>query len=847
MKKNLIVLMSLMFVISVYSQKIIKNPKTGFSTVPYLFINNIEMTDSMTVVSFQISQYSGYKFSIPKKTYIKDVLKDEKLFIKSAEGVSMKGVNVVPESGVLNYKLIFGKLDKSVTKIEYGEANDGGDWFIHDIALQDVPNPSGINKELEGNWFNTNNGNWEIGFFDNNVVYKNQVWNYEKVTLKNGNGSVRLSNKDKNVTLLVKKGKEGSYFIGENLKSLNAFSNSFTDELLKTIPKDVVYEMPVFKSDSATYSGYIKNYSPKAAVKTIAIHIDDIITGAQNTFVAQINNNGFFSIKLPLYYPHEVWVRSSIFNGSVYLEPGKDVFQLLGDRQTIFMGESARINADLLRTQNVRRSDYEDMMRIILDMNPQDYKIYCQGIANKKMESLESIRKSNAIGSKAYQIGKLEIEYNAIAQMMNYQRDKETAFRLKNKIPNNQMEISLKKDTLTADYYQFLTDDVINNPLAVISTHSYQNVINSLQFLDLLRLGNFSNSFLETADEIEKSGYSLTKEEQQLLIDFKDVEAFQNRPAQKEFEKKYGEISASFFTKHQKIIKEIRKDGIYNTSDLEAYLIKNNIPISKEEKDFIKAEKRLAKETSPEQIKKNFAVYEALNSFYQKHQILLSQIYNEKRAAFRNKKLAELFTIKEGFATDIMKSQDICNKVVDQLTPLSQEELIRQQQSIQTPFIADYIKKCNNESLAKIQVNKLKTGYVLNETPKTEADKLFAEIMNKYKDKLVYVDFWATWCGPCRSGIERIKPLKEEMKDKGIVFVYLTNQSSPEQTYSAMIPDIKGEHYRLSTDEWNYLAAKFNISGIPHYMLVSKDGQVINPKLGQHSNEELKKILEKEL
>ncbi len=847
MKKHLPLLMSMFFVISVYSQKVIENPKTGFSTAPYLFINKIEITDSTTVVSFEITQYPGFKFTIPKQTYIKYVSKEEKLFIKRAEGVSMKNGNTIPESGTLNYKLIFGKLDQSVSKIEYGEANDGGDWFIHDIALQNVPNPSGINSELEGNWFNADNGNWEIGFYDNKVVYKNKVWDYEKVALKKGHGSLILANNGQKITLFVKKGDDGIYSIDENSKSSTTYSKNPKKEITKSESAAIAYEMPVFKSDSATYSGYIKNYSSQASVKTIAIHVDDIITGAQNTFVATINNNGFFSIKLPLYYPHEVWVRSSIFNGSVYLEPGKDVFQLFGDRKTIYMGESGKLNADLLKTQTIRRTDYEGMMRTILDMNPEAYKVYCQNVANKKMEVFESLRKSNLIGAKAYQIGKLEIEYNAIAQMMNFQRDKETAFRLKNKIPNNQSEIGLKRDTLTADYYDFLTDDIINNPLAVISTHSYQGVLNKLQFLDLLSIGNISNSFFETAEEIVKSGYSLTKEEQQLVVDLKDVEAFQNRPAQKEFEKKYGKISASFFAKHQKIIKEIRKDGIYNTSDLEAYLIKNNIPISKEEKEFLKAEKRLAKGTSPAQIKKNVFVYEGLNSFYKKHQILLSQIYNDKRAAFRNKKLAELFTIKAGFATDIMKSQEICNKVVDQVTPLSEEELIREQQSIQTPFIADYIRKCNNETQAKIQANKSKTGYVLNETPKTEADKLFAEIINKYKGKLVYVDFWATWCGPCRSGIERIKSLKEEMKDQDIVFVYLTNQSSPEQTYSAMIPDIKGEHYRLSTDEWNYLAAKFNISGIPHYVLVGKNGEVINPKLGQYSNEDLKKILEKEL
>ena len=847
MKKIFLLFAMLLSVSTIFAQKTIENPKTGFSAAPYLSIKKIEITDSTTVISFEITQYSGFKFTIPKQTYIKDVANEEKIFIKSAEGISLKSGNVVPESGVLNYKLIFGKLDKKVSKIEYGEANDGGNWFIYDIALQDIPNPSGINKELEGNWFNAENGNWEIGFYDNNLVFKNQVWNYEKVALKKGNGSVNLTHENQKVTLFVKKGKEGNYFIGENPKSLIAFANKSQNEIAKLNSADIAYGLPIFKSDSATYSGYIKNYSPKTAVKTIAIHVDDIITGAQNTFVAKIKDNGFFSIKLPLYYPHEVWVRSPIFNASVYLEPGKDVFQLFGDKRTIYMGESGRLNADLLKTQKIRRTDYECMMRTILDKNPEAYKVYCQNVANKKQETLESLRKSNAIGAKAYQIGKLEIEYNAIAQMMNYQRDKETAFRLKNKIPNNQGEIGLKRDTLTADYYDFLTDDVINDPLAVISTHSYQGVLNRLQFLDLLSIGNISNSFFENAEEIVKSGYSLTKEEQQLLIDFKDVETFQNRPAQKEFEKKYGKISASFFAKHQKIIKEIRKDGIYNTSDLEAYLIKNNIPISKEEKEFLKAEKRLAKGTSPAQIKKNVSVYEELNSFYKKHQILLSQIYNDKRAAFRNKKLAELFNVKAGFATDIMKSQEICNKVVDQVTPLSEEELIREQQSIQTPFIADYIRKCNNETQAKIQANKSKTGYVLNETPKMEADKLFTEIMNKYKGKLVYVDFWATWCGPCRSGIERVKPLKEEMKDQDIVFVYLTNQSSPEQTYSAMIPDIKGEHYRLSTDEWNYLAAKFNISGIPHYVLVGKNGEVINPKLGQHSNEDLKKILEKEL
>jgi hypothetical protein len=85
------------------------------------------------------------------------------------------------------------------------------------------------------------------------------------------------------------------------------------------------------------------------------------------------------------------------------------------------------------------------------------------------------------------------------------------------------------------------------------------------------------------------------------------------------------------------------------------------------------------------------------------------------------------------------------------------------------------------------------------------------------------------------------------MTGENVVFVYLTNQTSPENTYAAMIPEIKGEHYRLSADQWNYLAGKFNISGIAHYVLAGKNGEVINPKLGHLGNEQLKAELEKRI
>lgn len=78
-------------------------------------------------------------------------------------------------------------------------------------------------------------------------------------------------------------------------------------------------------------------------------------------------------------------------------------------------------------------------------------------------------------------------------------------------------------------------------------------------------------------------------------------------------------------------------------------------------------------------------------------------------------------------------------------------------------------------------------------------------------------------------------------------FLYITNQTSPEGTWKNVIVDIKGEHYRVSADEWNYLSEKFKISGIPHYTLVNKEGEIVKPKMPHMDNTGLKRILKEEL
>lgn len=119
--------------------------------------------------------------------------------------------------------------------------------------------------------------------------------------------------------------------------------------------------------------------------------------------------------------------------------------------------------------------------------------------------------------------------------------------------------------------------------------------------------------------------------------------------------------------------------------------------------------------------------------------------------------------------------------------------------------------------------------------------------LESLKGKYVYIDVWATWCGPCRAEIPSLKALEESMHGKNIEFVSISVdvQKDYEKWKSFVTEKSLGGTQLYADNNWNSDFIKaFGINSIPRFILIDPTGKVIDADALRPSSPKLKEQLE---
>jgi thiol-disulfide isomerase/thioredoxin len=643
--------------------------------------------------------------------------------------------------------------------------------------ISNAQETSRLPKELMGNWFLANgNRSWKVGFYEDRVAYDSEVWEYGSIHTNKKITSINLKEGTHNALLELQINEAGKLilFSGKN----KIFLSRSPGGKRKFSQAENELTSKIFKTDTATYAGIIRNFTVGLGFNTGQLLASNLITGATDSYLINIKSDGTFKVRVPMNYPLECMVQFPFQTMYIILEPGMKTFQLfdlkISNSTNLFMGAGSAVNTDLAALKSTMIHNWMLIDKDIHDFNASQYKAYFLKLQKQRLLGIKKYKDTAGMSKLSEKQLSQNIKFSIANNLLDIGHTLGMARNKAGTLPTlNQLAFG-DAYPMTLPYMDFMRDLPFGDNHSVTS-NDYFILLKRIDNLDLMRKKVVLARYQVYAKELEKK-QDLKPSEKSIL----------------------------------KTLNNIVTQGI-NDQNLKAYLnqwaVMDTFSIGR-------VDEFKSKFVQQENENRRRVLFELTGKDLAFEQEILNAQANTSTGKFSDFKIldtAELINLKKEFTfTEIYG------------------------------ILSSY-----NYGLAKlIEDNKLKIGYTNNESPKTQGDLVFDEIIGKYRNKVIYVDFWATWCSPCRDAIRLIAPIKEELKNEEIVFLYISDESSPTNTYNSVIPNIKGEHYRLGSDQYNHLKQKFKITGIPHYALVDNKGRIVSTDFQLHDQQLKTKLLE---
>lgn len=578
-------------------------------------------------------------------------------------------------------------------------------------------------------------------------------------------------------------------------------TNSVPDNVTKWIDDELakVTNAPIkdynssdfFNKEKAKLIGYIKGYDTRIGFETGIMYVGNSITREDYPIVVKIETDGRFEAELPITNPKNTYVRFDKFAMNLYLEPGQTLAMildweefLLADRfrnkryqfkNRTFIGPLATINEDL-NNFDLKPYNYKSFSKKIKTLTPDIFKKEETSLYQKNRAQLATYLESNTITEKAKVVLENKINLDYATHLFDFASKR--VYEAKKDSLNKILKIPV-----TDTYYNFIKEIDFNN----------QNLLINDGFSTFVNRFEFSKPIL-VYPKREKSTFKPEKtffeylEDEKIILSKKDKELMENSK-----------------NKRFKSIGEYKKH-------LAAF---------------------------SESYRNSYKEYD--KKYIQKYRESISKKISMEKWRLRDSVVKNTFQLEKNFVYDLVKVRALDSDIKRSDSKNAHEYWETLKKDIDHPFLKEEGERMVNKAFPIINVqqegldNNVVTALNMKATvvklPEGKATEVFRNILDPFKGKIVFVDFWATSCGPCVGSIKRMKETRKEYEgNKDFDFVFITDErSSPLKTYNKFVKEQNLKNInRLSLDDYNYLRQLFKFNGIPRYVVIDKNGDVIN-------------------
>ena len=652
--------------------------------------------------------------------------------------------------------------------------------------------PSGADnlpQALRGNWFSTDGQDtWRCGFYDSLAIIDNGFYRYTAIRETQDKTVLTLESETGKSLLLTLSLRKDS--------TLQLAADSDRHEILGRkpqlrpgiVPADTADfdEATFFRTDTAVVQGFIDGYGPQAGFSNFLLQLEDHFLPSgmnQCPVLAEVEPDGRFRAEVPLTHP--VMGMTIIHDESMvpfYVEPG-DTLTLYLDwgRRTQYewnlqrgnlmaMGRNARTLTDFAASNPLDLSGSRALMQAAQTMSPEEFLPKQLEWLSAELHSLDSAFVIRPVTPKAAALMRNHVRLSAGNNLFNLTG-------IPGKKPN------------TGDYYRFLHEMPMDD-ITAAACPTFETFINRLEFAYVFNKMPTLKEFVHPLSLLSvMQDMGITPDETDL-------------PVLREMDRRAGHYNfwtSEELARHLKDTQTLEKKYPEASKMWEEKI--TNTPVPEEE-------------TNPEGIE-----WRVLNKMVQTYRTISDSI-------------AASCGLRHSFAENLMwvrKCDSYLSFLKDRETALRFGVVLTQdmQRPLRlTRLVFDEIERVHPSRPVQTAND---GAYELAEGE--EAD-VFRRLIAPCKGKYVLVDFWASWCGPCRKGIEESRELRAKYADSpDIDFVFVTGDiDTPQPFYDDFTAKhLQGElSYRISDDDFNRLQRLFHFTAVPRYVLVDREGRILD-------------------